>query len=216
VQNVGPIVAPASTVKYYLVSLADQSLIDLKGTQAVPALTPGQTFTENQDVKVRPTTPPGFYALRACADSAKVVPEPDDEDNCLTSAGVVEVHALPDLVINRVTVEDSPVVVARGASFNVTSVVKNQGLGDAGASTTKFYLILTPGAAQKKGLTGTQSVPPVPLQRKFNSTVSVQVEENTIPGTYYVLGCADEVVKSVVENDDNNNCTTSLETVVVQ
>jgi subtilase family serine protease len=166
-------------------------------------------------VRVRPETPPGTYHLEACADSGNVVPEPTEDDNCLMSLGTVVVKGLPDLVVNRVTVENTPVTVAKGASFTVTSVVRNQGPGDAGSSFAKFYLVVTPGAAQKRALTGTQSVPPLPSLTKKGATLSLNVEETTPVGTYYVLGCADEVNKSVTEKDENNNCTTSLETVTI-
>ena len=179
VKNTGSVTAPVSTVKYYLVSTVDQSRIDLKGTQAVPALTPGLAFSAAQMVKVRPDTIPGSYRLQACADSGKLVPEPDEEDNCLTSAGTVQVTALPDLSVARVTVESTPVTVALGATFVVTSVVKNQGMGDAGPSTTKFYLIVTPGAAQKKDLGGTESVPALPHGAKSPQQTTLEVENDT-------------------------------------
>ena len=216
VKNTGPVTAPASTVKYYLVSTADQTRIDLKGTQTVPALTPGLAFSAAQAVKVRPDTIPGTYWLQACADSGKIVPEPDEEDNCLTSAGTVQVTALADLVVARVTVESTPVTVARGATFAVTSVVKNQGLGDAASpSTTKFYLIVTPGAAVKQGLGGTQAVPALGHGAKSPSLVTLTVDESTTLGAYFVLACADDGVKVVPESDDGNNCATSAETVTV-
>ena len=206
--------APVSTVKYYLVSTADQSRIDLKGTQAVPSLGKGQIFSDTQEVEVRAETLPGSYWLQACADSGKVVPEPNEEDNCLMSTGTVQVTALPDLIVLRVTVESTPVTVALGASFLVTSVVKNQGLGDAGPSTTKFYLVLTPGAAQKKDLGGTQAVPAAIHGAKNPAQVALEVENDTTPATYYVLACADSA-KAVTENDEGNNCTTSAQTVTV-
>jgi hypothetical protein len=215
VQNTGPVTAGETMVKYYLVSVLDQTRTDLKNKKPVPSLTAGQTYSATQTVRVKPETVPGTYHLEACADSGNVVPEPTEDDNCLTSLGTVVVKGLPDLVVNRVTVLNSPVTVARGASFTVESAVRNQGAGDAGSSFTRFYFVVTPGAAQKRALTGTQSVPPLPSLTKKQSTVSVNVEETTPVGTYYVLACADEVNKSVTEKDENNNCTTSLETVTV-
>jgi subtilase family serine protease len=223
IQNTGPVDAGAFMVKYYLVSVADESRIDLKNKKPVTGLASGQTTPPSpQTVRVRPETPPGTYYLEACADSGNAVPEPTEDDNCLVSHGTVVIKALPDLVVNRVTVENMPVTVARGASFTVTSVVRNQGLGDAGSSFTKFYLVATPGATTKRALTGpqtppgTQSVPPLPSLTKKGAMVLLNVEEDTPVGTYYVLGCADEANKSVTEKDENNNCTTSLETITVQ
>ena len=43
-------------------------------------------------------------ALRACADAGKTVTRRPANDNCLTSAGTVQVTPQPDLVVKKVTV----------------------------------------------------------------------------------------------------------------
>ena len=84
VKNIGPVDADPTITKYYLVSTAGGPKDDLKGAQIVPLLEPGQTFTEQVTMTIRPETAPGQYKLQACADSGKTAPEVDEENNCRT------------------------------------------------------------------------------------------------------------------------------------
>lgn len=215
VKNVGGVPALASTGKFYLVSTADGSRIDLKGSQSVPALNPAQTFSDSTSLQARPETVPGLYRVQACADSGKVVVERNEDDNCKVSTGTVQIKALPDLIVTSVTVAGAPVTVARGGTLAITAPVKNQGFGDAGASTTKFVLVLTPGAAPVKNLNGTQTVPALAAGAQSGPQITVGVYNDTPPGTYFVQACADNA-KVVPEISNSNNCATSTGTVTVQ
>ncbi len=213
VTNVGPVGAPASTVKFYFISATAR--IDLKGSMAVPAVGAGGSFTDTAaGLKVRPETLPGVYHAQACADSGKVVVE-QDEDNCTQSTGMVTVNALPDLVVNNVQLVGPSVAVARGGTLAITAPVKNQGLGNAGTSKTKFTLVVTPGAAPVKNLDGLQNVPALIAGDKSKVQISVGVFSETPVGTYYVQACAD-TENTVSETNDNNNCATSTDLVTVQ
>ena len=146
-------------------------------------------------MRVRGVTAPGTYHLQACADSGKVVPEPSEDDNCLTSLGTVEIKGRPDLIVNRITVGGRARHGGPRRQLRDHQRGPESGLAEAGASTTKFYLVLTPGAAQKKALSGTQSVPVLPPDLRHRTRLAVNVEEDTVPGVYHVLACADEVNK---------------------
>ena len=87
---------------------------DLKGNQAVPALNAGQTFSLQVSLEVRTETLPGQYKVQACADGGKDVAESNEDDNCLTSSGIVKVVGPPDLIVTQVTVRNAPLTVARG------------------------------------------------------------------------------------------------------
>ena len=74
VRNTGSVFAAATNTKYYLFSTVDGSRQDLKGTQAVPQLNAGQTFSLQVSVEIRADeTLPGTYKVQACADGGKVV-----------------------------------------------------------------------------------------------------------------------------------------------
>ena len=158
VRNTGSVVAAATGTKYYLVSIVDGTKQDMKGNQAVPALNAGQTFSLQVSLEVRAETLPGQYKVQACADGGKDVVESNEDDNCLTSSGIVKVVGPPDLIVTQVTVRNAPLTAARGATLTITAAMKNTGEGTAAASTTKYLLVHTVTGATKN-LNGTQLYP---------------------------------------------------------
>jgi subtilase family serine protease len=217
VQNVGPVQAKASQVKFNLVSDADGTRKDLGNRLDVPALNPNATFTEEFTVKVRPETVPGSYKVEACADSGKVVPEQDDEDNCKISTGSVTITAVPDLIVTSIAVPGGTPSIKRGTTFVVTSVVKNQGLiGSSGvATTTQFKLVRVNAAAVTRTLGGTQAVDPLVAGASSPSLqTTVTIPGSTQTGQYQVQACADSG-KALTESQEGNNCTTSVGKITV-
>jgi subtilase family serine protease len=219
VKNTGAVSAPVSLVKFSLVPTTVGALgFDLKlaADEAVGPLDPGAPFTNTLTVTVRAETVPGTYRMKVCADYKKIVRESDENDNCATSVGTVEVTPLPDLVVDKATVVGAPLTINQGESLTIKVNVRNTGLLDADASTLTFRLAstgVTPPIA--KNLKGTLAVPAVPkgtLVKQLFATPSV--DEETIPGTYIVRACVDS--KEVVpESSDGNNCTPAPETLTV-
>jgi subtilase family serine protease len=204
VKNIGPVNADPTTTKYNLVSTIDGSTQDLKGTQDVPLLKPGQTFNGQGTVTIRPLTPLGQYKLQACADSGKASPERDEQNNCLTSTGNIQVTPTPDLVVTSVTVPGLPTTVLAGASLPITVVVTNQGTAQAKASTMKYVLVNTASSAEKN-LNGTATIPIVPAGGSVTVQKTVIVYSDTAAATYNVQACADSA-KAVIETVESNNC----------
>jgi hypothetical protein len=128
---------------------------DLQGTQVVPPLNGGQTFSTQQMLTVREVTLRGQYKVQACADGGHDAVESIEDDNCLTSQAIVKVVGPPDLIVTVVTVKNAPLSVARGGSLTITATVKNQGEGDAPPSRLKFLLVDTVSGAPKN-LNGTK------------------------------------------------------------
>ena len=79
----------------------------------MPLLKPGQTFTEQVTMTIRPETAPGQYKLQACADSDKTAPEVDEENNCRTSSGNIQVTPQPNLKVTSVVAGLPKTVVGR-------------------------------------------------------------------------------------------------------
>jgi subtilase family serine protease len=220
VTNAGGVAALASTAKFSLVSAVVGAIpISLKGAVpadlALPALNPGQVFSHAAFLKVRPETPPGSYSLLGCADSGKVVLESDEEDNCKASATTVQVTGLPDLTVSSVKLATSLVTVSVGGTLPITIVVKNQGFANAGVSTVKLSLVVSPGAAPVKTLLESQAVPAVALNGQQTVQPTATIPSGTPAGTYVVQACVD-TVKLVPEMSDENNCGTSVDTIKVQ
>jgi uncharacterized membrane protein len=207
VRNTGSVVAAASGTKYYLFSTLDGTKQDLKGTQAVPALNAGQTFSLLVSLEVRDETLPGLYKVQACADGGRDVTESNEDDNCLMSSGIVKVVGPPDLVVTQVTVRNAPLTVARGGSLTITAAVKNLGEGSAAASTTKYILVHTVTGATKN-LNGTQLYPILNSGSSTSIQKIVTIFLDTPVGTYNVQACADSV-DVVPEVSEINNCLTT-------
>jgi len=210
VQNLGPGDAPASRVKFSLVSTVDATIrIDLNGSQNVTPLGLNAVFEGSGTVTVRGETPPGFYYIQACPEDGK-----DDDANCARSAGAVKVLAVPDLIVSDVVLPQPPVPVVHGKTVALTTFVKNQGSADAGASHLKFALVSTSGAAPIIKIPEAVQVAALPHGLEAPTTGTVTIPNSTPPGAYFVQACISIV--NVVEASNQNNCATSVDTLQVQ
>lgn len=216
VTNMGVVSAAESLVKFYLAATVGTTRVDMKTTppEAVGALGPGATFTHAVTLTVKPETAPGTYRLQACADSGKTVAEKNENDNCKTSVGTVQVTPAPDLVVNQVTVTGAPLSVAQKGSLAVQLFVRNLGAQDAVASTLRFRLVSTGPTPLQKGLKGIATVPAVPVGTRVAISATPSVDEETVPGTYVVQACAD-YGSANQEISESNNCGLAPVTVTV-
>jgi hypothetical protein len=144
-------------------------------------------------------------------DAKGVVRGSDVSDNYFT----IE---LSDLI--ETSVSDPPAATLAGGSFSVTDTAKNQGNGNAIASTTQYYLSVdnkTKITVDDILLTGSRSVPALaglPIGESSTGTVDVTIPSSTAAGTYYLLACADDK-KKVAESNETNNCVASTSTMQV-
>ena len=98
----------------------------------------------------------------------------------------------------------------------VGDTVLNQGTLAADKSATRYYLSLN----QTKGagdvlLTGKRAIPILAPGAASTGTKKVTILLTALPGTYYVLACADDVQK-LGESNEANNCRASATTVAVR
>ena len=113
----------------YILDAADVAL----GTRTVPGLAAGATSTATTSLTLPASLPPGTYVIFAKADGPDQLRESSESNN--TRAVTTKVG--PDLVIGTLT---APATVGAGVAFAVTDSTTDQGAGNAGASTTRFYL----------------------------------------------------------------------------
>jgi subtilase family serine protease len=240
VQNFGPVTSPATSTRYYLVTLVgggapatDNCLsggafckkLKVSPASAVPGLAPvNGTFTHEDSLRADPEiTPLGSYRVQACADGAKTALEDNETNNCRTSTTAVQVTPVPDLTVSAVTVTAPalPATVTAGApdaTVSIEATVSNLGTALAAASTMKFVLVktgpCTPGNGCTKNLKGTAAVPQVAASGNAPVTATVSVYEDTPSGTYNVQACVDSL-KVVGETAEGNNCTTAAGVLTV-
>jgi subtilase family serine protease len=213
VQNIGTVAAPSSTLRFYVSADTQKDATDvlLSGTRAIGTLAPGAVSVGNTSVVLPSATPFGTYHLLACADDTLRVSE-TDEQNCRASAGTILV-VLADLI--QTSVSNPPASKILGSTFTITDSVQNGSPISAAASTTRYYLSLD-GAKDAADvlLAATRSVATLPAGATSTGSRTVTIPSLTAPAAYYVLACADDLLK-VKESDEGNNCRASATRVVV-
>jgi hypothetical protein len=217
-QNQGVAGAGSSTTGYYLSLDAVKSGGDvlLTGTRSVPALGVGASDTGSTTVTVPGGTVADTYFLLACADDTGVVVESNNGNNCIASATTVEVQGggSPDLVVTAVS--NPPATAPVGGAFSVTDITGNQGAASTLIKSKTRYYFSTDAtkSANDKRLAGAHGVPVLAAGASHTKTRNVTIRASTVPGTYFLIACADDT-KKVAESDESNQCTTSMTTIVV-
>ena len=216
VRNQGLLPAAASVTRYYLSTDSQKSGGDtlLSKTRSVPALqSGGESGDKSVAVTIPSEMPLGTYYLLACADDTALVPEAEENNNCVASPVPLQVTR-PDLV--ETAVSNPPTAATPGSSFKLTDTAQNQGLVAAPASKTRYYL--SSDTRKDSGdtlLTGSRSVPGLaPGDASAGATVTVTMPTTIALGTYYLLACADDTA-TVAESDEQNNCIASATQIQV-
>jgi hypothetical protein len=123
-----------------------------------------------------------------------------------------ERDACPDLVVKTVAVGST--LLDASERFTVTHETQNTGSSTTDASTTRFYFSRNASKSDDDLRAG--SVSPVgPLERGATTgDVDVSVTAPKLPGTWFVLACADDTAQ-FDEISDTNNCRVAGDTVSV-
>jgi subtilase family serine protease len=215
IKNVGTVPSTESITRYYVVATDGSGKLDLKGKPILPAINPGNSFTEKDTVGVRIETVPGTYYLQACADSGKVLAEKNENNNCITSLKTMRVTERPDLVVTSIVLKDlQPTKVPLGGEIGVEITVQNLGPGPAGESAFRVFLIDTV-TGVSKDLKGHPSVSGLDPTKSKVVKGTVKVFADTKLGLYTLRACAD-YGETVAEIDEENNCATGTETIRVK
>ena len=80
-------------------------------------------------------------------------------------------------------------------------------------STTRYYLVATDGSG-KLDLKGKPILPAIDPGHSFTEKDTVGVRLEMVPGSYYLQACADSK-KVLAEKNENNNCITSVKSILV-
>jgi Tol biopolymer transport system component len=118
----------------------------------------------------------------------------------------------PDLTESAVS--DPPAAVSPGSRFPVTDTVRNAGNVGSPASATRYYLSLVGRKTPDSKLFGMRAVPGLAPGASSRGTVSLVVPATTVPASYYVVACADDLGR-VTESSESNNCTASATPVKI-
>ena len=211
--NQGSASAAASSTRYYLSPDPIKHVGDaVLGTRSLTAVAAGASVTPTAPFTVPSATPLGAYYVLACADDLVKVVELDELNNCDASDQLMTVTR-PDLVTTAVG--NPPAQIAPGASFSATDTVTNQGGHTAAKSNTRYYL--SPDTVKNAGdvlLSGMRAVPALAPTASSTGPRTVAVPAATSLGVYYLLACADDLLKAA-ELVESNNCRASATQVLV-
>ena len=205
VRNDGEGESQATTLRYYRSADSTITASDAAvGTNAVAAL--GASGSGSESVALTAPSAAGRYYYGACVDA--VASESDTTNNCSSSVQV-DVReppppSHPDLVLASPTVSESG--PAAGASFALSTTVRNEGDGDAAATTLRYYRSSDSTITTSDTQVGTDAVGT--LAASDSGSQSVNLNAPSSAGRYYYGACVDAVAG---ESDTTNNCSASVQ-----
>ena len=214
--NIGVASAGSTTTAYYLsTSSTTNNRWMYLGNRAVGALIMGASDTPQNGTPVAfPATITGTYWFFACANASGNVAESNTSNNCKsTGTAGITISTGVDLFISGLSYSPNPPTL--GGQLQITDTIINQGTGTSGSSTTTYWLatFTTTGALlnAKWLYLGSRYVGPLsPTSPPTATTATTTVTLPTfLNGTYGVTACAN-AYKSALENNYNNNCTTTM------
>ena len=210
VRNDGNGASPATTLRFYRSTDATITTADtVVGTDPVSALAAAGTIA--QSISLTAPSSPGTYYYGACVDA--VTGESDTTNNCSSSIAVTvlitqQQQGVPDLVVASPSVsDDSP---AAGAAFTLSATVRNDGDGDAAATTLRYYQSTDATITTADTVVGTDAVSALAAAGTIAQSISLTAPSS--PGAYYYGACVDAVTD---ESDTTNNCSSSIEVTVL-
>src|SRR5262249_42035542 len=126
------------------------------GVRSAGPLAAGTASSGPTSLVIPAGTASGVYYVLAVADFDKQIGETKETNNTRARG---QGRAGPALVETSVSV---PPIAGAGATIAVTDTVKNQGLGDAPASTTALYISTSAAFNASAIRLASRSVPPLP------------------------------------------------------
>lgn len=163
------------------------------------------SFTDNCQRNIDVTVNNGVSG-----DTGGRICEINEFNNAIFYSQQIEVEAAdPDLVIQNLNLSTTNLCVAN--VFNISGQVYNQGDGNAGASTVRYYI--SPTQSPIGGiLLGAASTDPLAPDQSDAFNTNVIVPANLAAGTYFVVASADD--GGIVNESNENNNTSSIQVQV--
>ena len=198
-KNNGPGDAAGSSTSYYL-SVDNAASEDdlLLGSRIVDVLPDGASSSGTTAITLPVDIVPGIYYLIAKADSGSVIGEVNENNN--TSYRTISIG--PDLQMTAFSVPSTGKI---GMTISVTDTTKNVGGGDASPSVTGFYLSTDTVFSAEDRLFATRDVPALAAGTSSNTTTSVLIPSDVLPGAYYLIAHTNDGSPAIGETNEANN-----------
>ena len=124
-----------------------------------------------------------------------------------TDSATTDAATAPDLVVDALTASDSRPTA--GASFTLSTTVRNQGNGSSTLTTLRYYRSTDSTITTSDMEVGTDQVSA--LSASGSGAESISLTAPSTAGTYYYGACVDSVTE---ESDTTNNCSTAATVTV--
>ncbi|MBI1955394.1 MAG: hypothetical protein HYS38_03275, partial [Acidobacteria bacterium] len=156
-------------------------------------------------VTIRAGTAGGTYYVFAKADADDGQPETNETNNTRSDSTQIG----PDLTVSALTV---PTTAGAGATITVTDTTKNQGVGTADPSTTRFYLSTNSTLDASDVALADRTVPTLTSGQTNSGSTSVTIPAGTTAGTYYIIAKSDpdNAVAETVETNNTRSASTQV------
>jgi subtilisin-like proprotein convertase family protein len=116
--------------------------------------------------------------------------------------------------LTELAVSNPPPTATAGTGFNVSDTTRNGGSGNAGVSTTRYYLSLDANWDYTDARIGMRILPGLATGESDSGSAPVTIPSFVAGGAYFLIACADDA-HFVAETNESNNCTTSAAQVVI-
>jgi subtilase family serine protease len=191
--------APASTTRFYLSSNVILDTGDPQiGFRSVGVLQPGGSSSLSSIVTIPAGTAPGTWYIIAKTDADDTVPESNETNNTRSDTIVIG----PDLIVSALS---APATGGAGLPVSVADTTKNQGGGSTlVSSTTRFYLSVNATLGAGDVFLGSRTVGVLGPNASNAGPTTLTIPSNTAPGSYYLIGSADDGA-GVPESSETNN-----------
>ena len=206
-----PNTAPPSVSELFL---STDNVLDagdvLLGTVPVAAINPGAAVSATRTVQVPGGTAPGQYWIIAAANSGGIV-EVNDANNVGVTLKSVIVG--PDLT--PTTTPATPSAKTPGATFTVTTTVKNQGGAPAAPFDVTVYLSTDATLGGGDVPIGTRRVAAgLAAGGSSSGSIAVTVPASQAAGTYFLIVRADAGNEVTESSETNNDRATAVHFVI--
>ncbi len=209
-----PITTPSTATTYTAYFTTQYTLTTTASPTAGGSVSPscgsGCWYNSGATVAVTATANTGYTFANwsgACTGTGACSVTMDAAKSVTANFSVVTTNV--DLVVTVVT---APTTGLPGATITAGDTTKNNGPGNAPASTTKFYWSTNATWDAGDTLIGSRAVPALAALATSTGTTTVTVPLNACSGTFYIIARADadNVVAETIET--NNNKSKSIKT----
>ncbi|WP_414753715.1 CARDB domain-containing protein [Anabaena sp. CCY 9910] len=199
VRNQGVGNAVASTTRFYLSRDTTFSTDDvLLGSDAVNSIAAGAVSSETASIVIANSIAAGNYHLLFRTDADNNLAESNETNNVVSRTITINTA---DLIVQNPT---APTTASVGNTIQLSYQVRNQGVGNAVASTTRFYLSRDTTFSTDDVLLGSDAVNSIAAGAVSSETASIVIA-NTIAGGNYHLLFRTDADSTVAESNETNN-----------